>query len=65
MDKSCAPEQSKDGEIMLTTNENLSSPHCNESRLCDVAWLIPLPVKDSTILIKCSVTNPSEIKGKR
>ena len=45
--------------------ENVLSPHCNETHLCDLAWLVPLTVDDSDVVVRCFLTNAHEIQDAR
>ena len=51
--------------ILYGIDENVQSPHCNETHLCDLAWLVPLTVDNSNVVVSCSLTNPSEIQEAR
>jgi hypothetical protein len=61
----CTGRAQNDLGVLYEVGENVQSPHCNETHLCDLAWLVPLTVDSSEVVVTCSLTNPREIQETR
>ncbi|XP_028396204.1 uncharacterized protein LOC114520176 [Dendronephthya gigantea] len=58
----CGDQQGTKHNLLFEVDENLVSPQCNETHLCDLAWLAPLTVQDADVVVRCFLTNPREIQ---
>lgn len=61
----CVDQPTTKHNVLFEVDENLVSPQCNETHLCDLAWLAPLTVQDSNVVVRCFLTNPREIQETR
>ena len=62
----CTDHPSSHHEIFLfDVEDNILRLHCNITHLCDLAWLVPLTVRDTNVVVRCFLTNPHEIQEAR
>lgn len=58
---SSCTDESMNSDILLDNRENIYSLNCNETFLCDPAWLVPLTIHEANVVVTCFITNPGEL----